>query len=86
MVVRFLIVLLVALQIAAADVVQLKDKSSVTGKILAEKRDQVFVDLGYTVLAIPRNQVAKISTYCISSYVALHLLGLPRSFLICSMA
>lgn len=32
-----------------------------TGKILAEKPDQVAVDVGYTVLVIPRNQVAKIS-------------------------
>ena len=43
-----------------ADTLQLKDKASVTGKILAEKRDQVAVDVGYTVLVIPRNQVVKI--------------------------
>jgi serine protease Do len=43
-----------------ADTVQLKDKAAVTGKILAEKRDQVAVDVGYTVLVIPRNQVSKI--------------------------
>jgi len=44
----------------AADIIQLKDKASLTGKILAEKRDQVVVDLGYTVLLVPRNQIAKI--------------------------
>jgi serine protease Do len=44
-----------------ADTVQLKDKAAVTGKILAEKRDQVVVDVGYTVLVVPRNQVTKIS-------------------------
>jgi len=49
------------LQATVADVLQLKDKVSVTGKILAEKRDQVVVDIGYTVLVIPRNQVVKIS-------------------------
>lgn len=46
---------------ARADVVQLKDNASVTGKILAEKRDQVVVDVGYTVMVIPRNQVIKIA-------------------------
>src|SRR4051812_17875460 len=44
-----------------ADTVQLKDKAAVTGKILAEKRDQVVIDVGYTVLVVPRNQVTKIS-------------------------
>src|SRR6266852_4522076 len=33
----------------------------ICGKILAEKRDQVIVDLGFTVLTIPRNQIVKIS-------------------------
>jgi len=44
----------------AADTIQLRDKAAVTGTILAEKRDQVVVDVGYTVLVIPRNQIAKI--------------------------
>jgi serine protease Do len=47
--------------IGRAETIQLKDKAAVTGKILAEKRDQVFVDLGYTVLAIPRASIAAIS-------------------------
>jgi serine protease Do len=45
---------------AQADTILLKDKASVTGKILAEKRDQIAVDVGYTVLVIPRNHVQKI--------------------------
>jgi serine protease Do len=45
---------------AASDTVELKDKAAVIGRILAEKRDQVAVDVGYTVLVIPRNQIAKI--------------------------
>ncbi|MGZ4974718.1 MAG: hypothetical protein ACXWDN_18325, partial [Limisphaerales bacterium] len=45
---------------ASAATVQLRDKASVTGTILAEKHDQVIIDLGYTVLSIPRNQVVKI--------------------------
>ena len=48
------------LQLNFADTIQLKDKSSVTGKILAEKSDAVVVDLGYTVLVVPRNAIARI--------------------------
>lgn len=43
-----------------SEVIQLRDKATITGKILAEKKDQVVVDIGYTVLTIPRNQIAKI--------------------------
>jgi serine protease Do len=46
---------------AQADIVQLKDNAAVSGKILAEKRDQVVIDVGYTVLIIPRNDIEKIS-------------------------
>lgn len=49
-----------AAQGALADTVQLKDQASLNGKILAEKRDQIVVDMGYTVLVIPRDQVVKI--------------------------
>ena len=52
--------LLGSLALASADELQLRDKSSVTGRILAEKPDQVFVDLGYTVLAVPRTQIVNI--------------------------
>ena len=45
---------------AVADTIQLKDKASVVGKVLAEKKDQIAVDIGYTVLVIPRNQIVKI--------------------------
>lgn len=44
-----------------ADTLQLKDKAAITGNILAEKKDQVAIDVGYTVLVIPRNQIVKIS-------------------------
>ena len=43
-----------------ADTIQLKDKAAIVGNVLAEKPDQVAVDVGYTVLVIPRNQVVKI--------------------------
>jgi serine protease Do len=45
---------------ASAAVVELKDDASVTGKILAEKPDSVVVDVGYTVLVIPQDQIIKI--------------------------
>jgi serine protease Do len=43
-----------------ADTLQLKDKASVTGNILAEKSDTYIVDVGYTVLVVPRNAVLRI--------------------------
>ena len=49
------------LVVAFGDSVQLKDKNAITGKILAEKSDSVVVDIGYTVLVIPRNQILKTS-------------------------
>jgi serine protease Do len=45
---------------ALADTIQLKDKAAITGKVLAEKHDHIAVDIGYTVLVIPRSQVAAI--------------------------
>ncbi|MBW8863955.1 MAG: hypothetical protein JF609_03345, partial [Verrucomicrobia bacterium] len=53
--------LLGGLQLNFADTLQLKDKSAVTGKILAEKSDSVVVDLGYTVLVVPRNAISRIT-------------------------
>jgi serine protease Do len=47
--------------VAATDVVLLKDKAAVSGKILAEKKDMVVVDVGYTVLTVPRSQIVKIT-------------------------
>lgn len=46
---------------APVDVLQLKDNAAVSGRILAEKRDLVVMDVGYTVLIIPRGQIVKIS-------------------------
>src|SRR5215470_9774608 len=50
-----------AFQSAFSDTIQLKDKASIVGTIVAEKRDQVAVDVGYTILLVPRNEIAKIS-------------------------
>jgi len=55
------VMLAVGLGPAPADVVELKDKAAITGKVLAEKRDSVIVDVGYTALVIPRSAVTKLS-------------------------
>ncbi len=54
----------------AAATVQLKEGASVSGKILAEKKDAVVVDIGYTVLTIPRTQIEWIVESVASSSVA----------------
>src|SRR5688572_6960264 len=48
------------LGVASAETVLLKDKATVIGKILTEKKDLVVVDLGYTVLPIPRSQIVRV--------------------------
>jgi serine protease Do len=50
-----------AANFAFADTIQLKGNDAVTGKILAEKSDAVVVDVGYTVLVVPRSVITKIS-------------------------
>jgi serine protease Do len=50
-----------AFQSTFSATIQLKDKAAIVGTIVAEKRDQVAVDVGYTILLVPRNQIAKIS-------------------------
>lgn len=50
-----------ASQFAGADVVQLKDKAAITGKIVAERRSEVLVDVGYTWLIVPRSDILKIT-------------------------
>src|SRR5262245_16983525 len=57
----FLAVMIGGLITSSAEVVQLRDKAAVVGKILAEKKDAVVVDLGYTVLTVPKNQIVRVS-------------------------
>jgi serine protease Do len=45
---------------AAHDQIHLKEKGAINGKILAEKKDQIVIDVGYTVLVVPRDQISKI--------------------------
>lgn len=44
---------------ALADVIELKDGHQVTGEVLAEKANALFVDLGFDVLRIPRDQIVR---------------------------
>jgi serine protease Do len=44
-----------------AATVELKENASLSGKILAEKADAVVVDLGFTVLSVPRGEIVRIS-------------------------
>lgn len=44
----------------ASDTLTLRENGSVSGRIVAEKADTVCVDLGYTVLGIPRGQIVEI--------------------------
>lgn len=46
---------------AGADTLQLKDNAAITGRILSEKNDSVAVDVGYTVLVVPRGSIARIA-------------------------
>jgi serine protease Do len=55
-----LLILLSSLWAASPDTIQLKENAAITGRILTEKPDQVVVDIGYTVLVVPRNQVVKV--------------------------
>lgn len=40
--------------------IQLKGGSTLEGELLAEKRDQLILDVGYTVLIIPRSEIAQL--------------------------
>ncbi len=47
---------------ALADKVTLQGDAALIGRILAEKPDHVVIDLGYTVLMVPRAQIIEVST------------------------
>jgi serine protease Do len=47
-------------QLNFADTIQIKGGDAVTGKILAEKPDALVVDVGYTVLLVPRNAINRV--------------------------
>jgi len=55
------VLLACGLHTAPADTLQLKGNDALTGKILTEKPDAVVLDVGYTVLVVPRSAIVKIS-------------------------
>jgi serine protease Do len=57
----WLAIVICSANFASADTIELKDKAAVTGNILAEKPDAVVVDVGYTVLVVPRGSIANIT-------------------------
>jgi len=57
----WLALILCGLNAAFADTLQLKGNDAVSGKILIEKPDAVVVDVGYTVLIVPRSAIVNIS-------------------------
>ncbi|MGC8991697.1 MAG: hypothetical protein ACP5MD_16405, partial [Verrucomicrobiia bacterium] len=46
---------------AEADTLHLKDNAAISGRIIAEKEDLFVVDVGYTVLVVPKKEVLKLS-------------------------
>jgi serine protease Do len=53
--------LLTATPLLALSTVQLKNGSSLRGDILAEKADRIVVDLGFTVVTVPRDEIDRIA-------------------------
>ena len=53
--------IMAAVSCLASDEIVLKDNAVIKGSILAEKPDQIVIDVGYTILMIPRNQVTLIT-------------------------
>jgi serine protease Do len=45
-----------------ADTLQLKDEASISGRVVAEKSESVAVDVGYTILMVPRSAIVKVVT------------------------
>ena len=44
-----------------AELIQLRDGAAITAKIVSEKKDHLYVDLGFSVLAVPRAEIVKVS-------------------------
>lgn len=54
------VMLLCSAAAAWGDTLFLKEQAAITGRILSEKRDSVAVDVGYTVLVVPRDRITKV--------------------------
>jgi serine protease Do len=55
----FAVVCVLSLDVSG-DTIRLKEKGSVTGSIVSEKKDQIAIDVGYTVLVIPRSEIVEL--------------------------
>lgn len=56
------VIIAIGLLGAEADVIHLKDSNQLTGKILTEKQDKIYVDIGFTVIGVPRADIARIES------------------------
>jgi len=45
--------------LAASEVIELKDGHQVVGEVVAEKANFLFVDLGFDIVKIPKDQVLR---------------------------
>lgn len=55
------VVLLVGEAVLPAERIRLREGAEINGRVLAEKEDRIYVDVGYTVLEVPRTQILEIS-------------------------
>ena len=54
---------LIALNVSIfADNIELKDNSSITGRVVSEKNEDIAVDVGYTILMVPSSDISKVVT------------------------
>ena len=51
------LILLACCGFCLADRIILKEGQTITGDILAEKKDQIYIDIGITVLAVPKDKI-----------------------------
>jgi len=63
-----------------ADTIQLKDTAAVTGKILAERADSLVVDVGYTVLVIPRSFITSVTKADVAGAAAASVAGTSQFY------
>ena len=47
---------------ARAEIIQLKDRNSISAPVIKESVDHVYVDLGFDILKIPRTSIAGVGT------------------------
>src|SRR5688500_13806518 len=57
---RYAMLLALSCGAGLADTIQLKDEAAITGRVVAEKSEHIAVDVGYTILMVPRSAVIKV--------------------------